>query len=148
VWETHVRPHREELLSQKSASQYLGFADSQRMRLTGERGMGKHGQRPDLIEKYGYDTKFAMHYIRLLFECREVLRDRYLTLPRPEREQLIAIRTGKFTQDEMFSLGRQLKLECESLLAISKLPEAPDKAMLSRIVSEAYLAHWKGKGIG
>jgi uncharacterized protein len=148
VWETHVRPHREELLSQKSASQYLGFADSQRMRLTGERGMGKHGQRPDLIEKYGYDTKFAMHYIRLLFECRELLRDRYLTLPRPEREQLIAIRTGKFTQDEMFSLGRQLKLECESLLAISKLPEAPDKAMLSRIVSEAYLAHWKGKGIG
>jgi uncharacterized protein len=147
VWETHIRPHRAQLLSQKSATQYLGFADSQRMRLTGERGMGKHGQRLDLIEKYGYDTKFAMHYIRLLYECRELLGDHHLTLPRPERDELIAIRTGKHTQDEMFALGRELKSECESLLAASTLPEVPDKVALSRILSDAYLAHWRAKGI-
>jgi uncharacterized protein len=147
VWDTHIRPHRRALLSQKSASQYLAFADSQRMRLTGERGMGKHGQRPDLIEKYGYDTKFAMHYIRLLYECRELVRDHHLTLPRPEREQLVAIRTGKHTQEEMFALGREVKAECEALLAASTLPEAPDKDFLSQIVADAYLAHWKVKGL-
>ncbi len=146
VWKTHIRPHREALLSQKSAEQYLGFADAQRMRLTGERGKGRHGQRQDLVEKYGYDTKFAMHYVRLLYECREILRDHRLTLPRPEKEQLIAIRTGNYALDEMFAIGRELKMECESLLAISKLPEIPDKVFLSRILADAYLAHWRQSG--
>ena len=144
VWETQIRPHRQALLSQRSARQYLGFANSQRMRLTGERGMGRHGQRQDLIEKYGYDTKFAMHYIRLLYECRELLRDRHLTLPRPEKAQLIDIRTGKYDQDEMFALGSELKMECESLLAITTLPELPDRTFLSGILSQAYQEHWRG----
>jgi len=143
VWDAHIRLHREALLSQKSARQYLGFADAQRMRLTGERGMGRHGQRQDLVDKYGYDTKFAMHHVRLLYECRELLRDRHLTLPRPEKAQLIDIRTGRYSQDEMFALGRELKAERESLLAVSKLPEAPDKVLLSGIVADAYLAHWQ-----
>jgi len=143
VWTSHIRSAREELLSKKSAKQYLGFANSQRMRLTGERGMGKHGQRPDLIEKYGYDTKFAMHYIRLLYECRELLRDRYITLPRPEKAQLIDIRLGKFTQDEMFKLGAELTAECNSRLEASTLREVLDTHLLSGIISRAYLAHWK-----
>jgi predicted nucleotidyltransferase len=142
IWATHILPFREGLLSQKSARQYLGFADAQRMRLTGERGMGRHGQRLDLIETFGYDTKFAMHYIRLLYECRELLRDRKLTLPRPERTQLIDIRLGKYAQEDVFALGRELKAECESLLAISKLPELPDKNLLSRIIAAAYREQW------
>ncbi len=123
----------------------MKFAESQRMRLTGECGMGRHGQRQDLVDQYGYDTKFAMHYIRLLYECRELLRDHRLTLPRPEKAQLIDIRTGKYSQDEMFALGRELKMECESLLAVSKLPEGPDKVLLSHIVAHAYMAHWQTK---
>jgi predicted nucleotidyltransferase len=66
VWEDFILSMRSELITKKSARQYLGFANSQRMRLTGEKGMGRHGQRPDLIEKYGFDTKFGMHYLRLL----------------------------------------------------------------------------------
>ena len=39
-----------------------------------ERGdAGKKGQRPELEEKYGYDVKAAMHAIRLLGECKEIL---------------------------------------------------------------------------
>lgn len=145
TWKTHILPHRESLLSKRAATQYLGFADSQRMRLTGERGMGRHGQRPDLIEKYGYDTKFAMHYIRLLYECRELLKAQYLTLPRPqpERQHLINIRSGKFAQDEVFAHGRELAAECESLLAVSKLPDEVDKEHLSRLIASAYQSHWK-----
>lgn len=145
TWNTQILPHRESLLSKKAAQQYLGFADSQRMRLTGERGMGRHGQRPDLIEKYGYDTKFAMHYIRLLYECRELLKSHYLTLPRPqpERQHLVDIRSGKFPQNEVFEHGRDLAEECESLLAISTLPDEVDKEQLSRLVASAYLSHWK-----
>lgn len=145
TWNTHIHRHRESLLSQKTAKQYLGFADSQRMRLTGESGMGRHGQRPDLIEKYGFDTKFAMHYIRLLYECRELLKDRYLTLPRPqpERQHLIDIRSGKYPIEQVFATGRELAAECESLLRASTLPEAVDRQDLSRIIAQAYQSHWR-----
>jgi predicted nucleotidyltransferase len=146
VW-TYILRLRKFLLSKKSAKQYLGFANAQRMRLTGEKGMGKHGQRADLIQKYGYDTKFAMHYIRLLFECRELLKDKYLTLPRPlgERNLLIDIRQGKISERDMFSMGNVLNDECEQLLAESILPENPDINLLSETIGNAYLSHWINK---
>lgn len=144
LWDGYIRWFREELLSKKAARQYLGFANSQRMRLTGERGMGKHGQRPDLIEKYGYDTKFAMHYIRLLYECRELLQYQFITLPRPEKLQLINIRLGKLSQDEMFKLGAELMADCETRLEKSTLREVPNIHVFSDIIARAYRAEWAG----
>jgi uncharacterized protein len=146
LWARHVLPYRDAFLSKKSAEQYIGFANNQRMRLSGERGMGRHGQRQDLVDKYGFDTKFAMHYIRLLWECRELLMDKRLTLPLRERAHLIDIRTGKYSQDEVFGQGEQLAAECESLLKASKLPEAPDIDELSKIVTRAYVEHWRSNG--
>lgn len=144
TWTSKILPHRERFISKKAAKQYLGFSNSQRMRLTGERGMGRHGQRPDLVEKFGYDVKFAMHYVRLLYECRELLAHSYLTLPRPdnERRHLIDIRSGKYTQAEVFKAGDELRRECESLLLSSQMPENVDKEFLSPILSDAYESHW------
>lgn len=145
TWNEYILPYRESFLSKKAAEQYLGFAESQRMRLTGERGMGRHGQRPDLVEKYGFDVKFAMHYIRLLYECRELLRDNYLTLPRPEpeRQHLVDIRSGKYTQPEVFAAGLELSAECATLLETSRLPETPNIDALSKILADAYERHWE-----
>lgn len=144
TWNRCILPYRDVFLSKKAASQYLSFANNQRMRLTGERGMGRHGQRFDLVEKYGFDVKFAMHYIRLLYECRELLQDKFLTLPRPESERthLIHIRTGKYTQSEVFAQGDELLRECEALLTKSSLPETPDIHVISGILANAYEHHW------
>jgi hypothetical protein len=120
----------------------MSFANAQRMRLTGERGMGRHGQRQDLVEKYGYDTKFAMHYVRLLFECKELLSERRLTLPLREKDLLIKIRTGGYKESEVFAMGAGLDEECQHLLATSDLPEEPDRHLLSTAVAKAYREHW------
>lgn len=141
VW-SEILGVRESLLSKKSAQQYIGFANAQRMRLTGERGMGRHGQRTDLVEKYGYDTKFSMHYIRLLFECKELLSKRRLTLPLPEKDLLISIRTGQFKEHEVLAMGSELEIDCQTLLATSDLPEEPDKQLLSITIARAYREHW------
>jgi predicted nucleotidyltransferase len=143
TWVRFIGSHRENLLSQRAAQQYIGFAASQRMRLTGERGMGRHGQSPDLIERYGFDVKFAMHYVRLLGECRELLREHRVTLPRPEKEMLIDIRSGKYTQEQVFEIGDGLARECEQLLENSDLPEAVDAEFLSRQIADAYQYHWQ-----
>lgn len=44
-------------------------------RMTGKKGRGKKGQRPEIEEKYGYDVKAAMHTLRLLHECKEIVSD-------------------------------------------------------------------------
>ena len=59
-----------------------------------EIGAGKKGQRHELIGAHGYDIKAAMHVIRLLKEGIELMRSCTITLPRPEKDLLITIRTG------------------------------------------------------
>jgi uncharacterized protein len=141
VW-SNVVALRERLLSKKSAAQYMGFASAQRMRLTGDRGMGRHGQRMDLVEKFGYDTKFAMHYIRLLYECKELLFRKRLTLPLPERDLLIKIRTGDYPEAEVLAIGAALESECQRLLDVCDLPDIPDRKLLSTVIANAYREHW------
>jgi predicted nucleotidyltransferase len=55
-----IQAGRELFLSRNSSKQFLGIADDQFKRLTGEKGSGKKGQRPEYIGKFGYDTKASM----------------------------------------------------------------------------------------
>ena len=138
----NIVKHRDRFVTKKSARQYLAFANSQRMRLTGEKGTGRHGQRTDLIEKYGYDVKFAMHYIRLLHECLELLQQHRLTLPLPQKDLLIQIRIGQITQNEVFAMGEALNAECNELLERSDLPESIDLDFASSLIADQYREFW------
>ena len=68
-----------------TAAAFEGFARQQLDRVLGLRGKGKHGQRPELEEKFGYDTKAAMHVIRLLKEGIEYMHHGQITYPRFEK---------------------------------------------------------------
>lgn len=104
--------HQHELfLSRNSAKQFLGFADDQFKRLTGEKGSGKKGQRPEYIGKYGYDTKAAMHGLRLLYECLELMAHKRITLPRPEKDLLIEVRTGGWALEKVLDHAKELARE-------------------------------------
>jgi hypothetical protein len=52
------------IVSRSCGNAYLGYMNAQLQRLLGERGQ-KGVNRPELVEKYGYDTKYAMHIVRL-----------------------------------------------------------------------------------
>src|SRR5579884_1285717 len=72
AWQVIVNG-RGAFLAKQSATQFLGFVKAQVMRTTGEKGRGKKGQRPEIEEVFGYDTKAAMHSCRLLYECIELM---------------------------------------------------------------------------
>jgi predicted nucleotidyltransferase len=140
-----VQAEREVFLSRSSAKQFLGFADDQFKRLTGEKGSGKKGQRPEYIGKFGYDTKAAMHGLRLLYECLELMAHRRITLPRPEKDLLIEIRSGEWPLERVLSHVRKLAKEVEEAVASSSLPEKVDRYAISRLVAKAHLDFWKGQ---
>lgn len=85
-------------LSKKSAEQFLGFARNQKQRSTGEKGSGAKGQRHEYIGRFGYDSKAAMHCLRLYYECIELMSQGRITLPRPEKDLLIEVRSGLWTR--------------------------------------------------
>jgi hypothetical protein len=48
---------------------YLGYLRAQKELLLGARGQ-KRVNRPELVEAHGFDTKYAMHALRLGWPCR------------------------------------------------------------------------------
>jgi hypothetical protein len=140
-WEGILKS-REVFLSRQAALQFHGFAEAQLRRLQGI-GTGKKGQRHELIGVHGYDIKAAMHVIRLLNEGIELMRSGTITLPRPEKELLITIRTGNYgSLERVLGLANTLFCELEEAEAKSRLPEKVDRTRISELVSETYLRFW------
>jgi hypothetical protein len=69
VAELIANAHR--FVSRLAASRFLGYLQSQRAAMTGE--VGAHTNRPELVAEHGYDTKYAMHALRLGVQGVELL---------------------------------------------------------------------------
>ena len=141
-WADIVR-HGNVFLSRQAAKQFSGFADAQIRRLQGI-GTGKKGQRHELIGAHGHDVKAAMHVIRLLNEGIELMHTGVITLPRPEKDLLVTIRTGNYgSLERVLNLANTLFAELEEAQSESPLPEEVDRARISKLVSSSYLHYWR-----
>lgn len=140
---------RELFLAQRHCKQYMGYADAQLRRMTGERGRGKHGQRPELEVAHGYDTKAAMHTLRILHEGIELISDGWLTLPRTveEREGLLAVRRGEKSVEWVIAEANRLFAQLREAVERSPLPESVDRRAVSDLVARLYRNAWNSNGI-
>jgi uncharacterized protein len=87
----------------------------------------RNKRRADLEGKFGYDTKHAMHLIRLLNEGKELLSTCNITFPRPEAKELLEIRNGKYSYDELMNiLGGNIDTYLDRSQRSSILPDTPD----------------------
>jgi len=141
IW-TEVVRSRHVFLARTFAKPFVGFADDQLKRMTGSKGRGKKGQRPEIEAKYGYDVKAAMHTLRLLYECKELLSEGTITLPRPERDFLIRVRTGKYSMEKVVAMAEKLFADCEAAAKSSSLPEKVDRVAVSRLLTDSYRKAW------
>jgi len=113
--------------------------------LLGQKGQ-KNVHRVELELKHGYDTKYAMHIIRLYGEAKELMEQGRITLPRPNREELVEIRKGKYSLAEIQKLGAQLESEALSAQATSPLPDEVDREAITRLLADAHLRFWSQEG--
>jgi hypothetical protein len=140
TWD-HFLARPEIFLAKSHVKPFLGFADDQMKRLLGEKGQ-KNIHRAELEQKHGYDTKYAMHVIRLYGEAKELMDRGHITLPRPNRDELIEIRKGKYSLTEIRELGAQLESEALAAQATSPLPDRVDRDAINRLLVEAHLQFW------
>lgn len=131
------------VLSRQAGHRFLGYLRAQRDKLLGVRG-GRHTNRPELVDRYGFDTKFAMHMVRLGLQGVELLETGRISLPVPEpdRTWLVELRQGRHTRAEALERTEELENLLVRLLRTSPLPEWPDTAAADRWLVEAYRTAW------
>lgn len=139
-----LRKHSYLFVSKDAGLSFLGYLVSQKQRLKGERGQMRV-TRTDLIEQYGFDTKYAGHVIRLAHQGIELMTTGRLTLPMPiaARQEVLDVRTGKFTLEQVLERTEELEKKLVDSLTAKDVPEHADVEMIDRITKNIYLDTWR-----
>ncbi|ASR75901.1 nucleotidyltransferase [Mycobacterium phage GenevaB15] len=143
-----LRWNRDLFLSKQVGDRFLGYLVAQRERAQGLRGK-KHTNRPELVEKFGYDTKMMYHAHRLAIQGTELLLEGDITLPMEDvhRSFLLRMRNGEFPLEvALKSLEFRTELLRQAAEA-SELPDHPDYDAIDNWLIGMQYHHWKTKGL-
>lgn len=97
--------------------------------------------RAEMEARFGYDGKHAMHLVRLMRMCREILAEGRVVVKRPDREELLAIRSGSWTYDELIEWAERQDTDMAGLAEKSTLPNSPDRVYLDSICQAIVREH-------
>jgi len=96
----------------------------------------RNSARAELERRFGYDTKHAMHLLRLLRMAVEILTTGEVLVRRRDAEELKAVRRGSLTFDALLEQAEGLGSRLEALAEASPLPARPDEERLNVFCAE------------
>lgn len=142
-WGEQLLENKELFISKVAAPRFIGYMTSQKLRLEGEK-KGHIPSRPEIVEKYGYDTKYAGHVIRLGLQGVEYLMTGELQVPMPAeaREMVLDVRGGKFTLNEVLEAADELLATLRKAGEESPLPDEPNLLAIAELVQNIYTDYW------
>jgi len=103
--------------------------------------------RAKLEEKCNYDSKNALHLVRLMRMCKEILTEGKVIVRRPDAEELLEIRNGKWTYDELIKWAEDMDSEMNELYEKSSLPFSANYDRIDDMYREIVFEWWKQKGL-
>jgi len=99
--------------------------------------------RAKLEEDFGYDTKHAMHLVRLLRMGVEALRDEEIIVKRPDALELLSIRSGAWTYEEIVDYAEKMDKEVHDVwYKKTNLPKKPDVKFAAGLLMEVQDLVW------
>lgn len=131
---------REAFVSREAGWRYLGYLNAQRAGLTGERNAKV--SRPELITRFGYDTKYAMHAMRLGLQGIQYMETGTISIPvsEPDRTYLRSIRKGEVP---LATVIADIDAVAAKLKAVTERTSAQaDYAAINKFLVDEHLAHW------
>ena len=105
---------------------------------------GAHTNRPELIAAHGYDTKYAMHALRLGLQGIELLSTGRITLPVPEphRAYLRSVRRGERPLAEVLDAITDAETQLARLRDSTTVAEQPDRSWVDNWLHHSYQNFW------
>lgn len=130
-------------LSKECIPRFLGYLHGQRQRLLGLQGQ-KRIKRPELEDLHGYDTKYAMHMVRLGVHGLELVQSGRLSIPLTPHwcKILLSIRRGEKSLDVVLTLVGELERQIKDLEADCPLPDHPDRDGIEKWLQQVYFHNW------
>jgi hypothetical protein len=135
-------------VSRQAGERFLGYLRSQKAAMTG--ATGAHTNRPELVAVHGYDTKYAMHALRLGMQGVELLSTGRITLPvpPPDRQYLQSIRRGEIELAAVIDAIESAERALERLRDTSSVPPDPDRRWVDDWLHRSHLDYWAQLGHG
>jgi predicted nucleotidyltransferase len=145
-----LRELRPAIVSRRAGQRFLGYLTSQRERMVGEGKQSRVPKRPELVEKYGWDTKYAGHALRLGLQGVELMQHGTLSLPMEDsdRQLVLQVRLGKYSFKETLDLIDSVSAVLKDCLddTDSPLPIQPDMDAINDWMVSAHLRRWAELG--
>ncbi|MFB6632569.1 DNA polymerase beta superfamily protein [Streptomyces sp. NPDC056362] len=126
-WGRELLSLRGAFLSRRAHQTFVRYAGGQRRKLDAD------------VRQYGRPRwKHAMHLLRLLTSCRDLLRTGELRLDvGAERDALLAVKRGEVPWSEVESWMNRLQEEADRAHDRTPLPDAPDEARIQDFLIRA-----------
>jgi predicted nucleotidyltransferase len=97
--------------------------------------------RAELEAEHGYDTKHASHLLRLMRTGTEVLRDGVLRVRRPDAEELLAIRRGALSYEEVIAMAGAEEQAMRRAAETTTLPRSAPAEQIDAVLLEILAEH-------
>jgi len=86
--------------------------------------------------QFGYDGKYALHLVRLMKMCREILGTGKVNVRREDAEELRSYLRGEVCYEDLLAWAKSEDVALVELAKTSPLPKAPDREALDQICQE------------
>lgn len=94
----------------------------------------RNAKRADLEASHGYDTKHAMHLVRLMRMASEILGTGAVIVKRPDADELLSIRHGAWTYDALMEWATAQEAKLAEVAKTSALPHDPDRKAIDALL--------------
>ena len=120
-------PHR--FVTKDMGTRYLRYLNNQRTQYLDHPKV----KRPELVAKYGYDTKGAYHALRVGLQGFELMTTGSITLPMstPTRTYLLGVRRGQYSKAEVLEHLVHLEAKLGNAIVLSDWPQHPDYRLIT-----------------
>lgn len=99
------------------------------------------GKRAAIVEKFGYDVKYAYNLVRLINEVEQILVEGTLDLQR-SKEQLKDIRNGGWELDRVEQYFKDKERQLEGAYHNSSLPALPNERAIRALLIDCLKMHF------
>lgn len=129
--------------SKEVGKAFLGYLKAQRLRLQGLQGQ-KNVNRQELIDQYGYDTKYAGHMVRLGMQGYSFMRNGYLTFPMDagDLKLLKRVKDGDLTEAEVIDYAHSYEERIKEYIEAGSLRDKPDYETVEKWLVGVYQREW------
>jgi predicted nucleotidyltransferase len=106
----------------------------------------RNEKRAALEEQFSFDTKHAMHLVRLLRMGREILSGEGVKVKRDDRDELLSIRNGEWSYEKLIEYTEATMQEIDAIYESSPLPHSADIKRINDLMLSIYRDYWRNNG--